>query len=233
MYMIDSIAAVPLFEGLSTEQHTALADIAISRSYQKGQLIFAEGDEGVGFYVVASGRVKVYKISPDGKEQIFHIFGPGEPFGEVAVFTGRPFPAFAEAFAQSDVLFFSRDAFIGLIRNDPTLSLSMLAVLSVRLRKFTKLIEDLSLKEVPSRVAEYLLYMSGKGHDTARIELDITKGQLAGLLGTIPETLSRILSKMNKLKLIKTEGSYITILDPTGLEKIARKGKKLSNISTK
>lgn len=229
MNMIDRIAAVPLFEGLSSEQHKALAGIAIGRSYQKGQLIFAEGDEGIGFYIVISGRVKIYKLSPEGKEQIFHIFGPGEPFGEVAVFTGRPFPAFAEAFSQSDVLFFPRDSFIALIRKDPTLSLSMLAVLSIRLRKFTSLIEDLSLKEVPSRVAAYLLYLRGKGHETDRIKLDMTKGQLASLLGTIPETLSRILSKMNRLRLIKTEGSHITILDPTGLEKIAREGKKLSH----
>jgi CRP-like cAMP-binding protein len=233
MNMIDHIAAVPLFEGLSHEQHTALAGIAISRSYHKGQLIFAEGDEGIGFYVVTSGRVKIFKLSSEGKEQIFHIFGPGEPFGEVAVFTGRPFPAFAEAFSQNDVLFFPRDAFIGLIRNDPTLSLNMLAVLSVRLRKFTSLVEDLSLKEVPSRVAAYLLHLSGKEHDAGHIELDITKGQLASLLGTIPETLSRILSKMNKQQLINIEGSHITIVDPTGLEEIAREGKKLSHMPMK
>jgi CRP/FNR family transcriptional regulator len=101
---------------------------------------------------------------------------------------------------------------------------------TVRLRKFTRLIEDLSLKEVPSRIAAYLLHLSNKKHDTGHIEINITKGQPASLLGTITEILSRILSKMNKQHLVKTKGSHITVVDPMGLEKIAREEKKLSHI---
>jgi CRP/FNR family transcriptional regulator len=226
--LIDLIATVPLFEGLPREQHEQLARIAVNRSYKKGQIIFSEGDEGVGFYVIISGRVKIFKLSPEGKEQILHMMGPGEIFGEVPVFTGQGYPAFAEANSQSSLLFFPRSAFIELIKKDPSLSLNMLAVLSWRLRKFAALVEDLSLKEVPGRLAAYLLYLSRRASDKSDIDLDISKGQLASILGTIPETLSRILGKLGRQGLIISKGSRIRILDRTTLEEIAE-GRKLEN----
>jgi cAMP-binding proteins - catabolite gene activator and regulatory subunit of cAMP-dependent protein kinases len=228
--MLDHIAAIPLFEGLSRGQHEALARIAINRSYRKGQTIFSEGDEGVGFYAIISGRVKIFKLSPEGKEQILHIMGPGEIFGEVPVFAGREYPANAEAHINSSLLFFPRNSFIQLVKKDPSLSLNMLALLSSRLRKFAALIEDLSLKEVPARLAAYLLYLSNRSSNKDEFDLDISKGQLASILGTIPETLSRILSKMGRQALIKSEGSRMRILDRTTLEEIAHKGRKLENI---
>jgi CRP/FNR family transcriptional regulator, dissimilatory nitrate respiration regulator len=228
--MLDHIAAIPLFEGLSRGQHEALARIAINRSYRKGQTIFSEGDEGVGFYAIASGRVKIFKLSPEGKEQILHIMGAGEIFGEVPVFTGREYPANAESHMNSSLLFFPRNSFIELVKKDPSLSLNLLALLSSRLRRFAALIEDLSLKEVPARLAAYLLYLSKRSSNKDEFELDISKGQLASILGTIPETLSRILGKMGRQGLIKSEGSCMKILDRTTLEEIAHTGRKLENI---
>lgn len=109
-----------------------------------------------------------------------------------------------------------------LIQKNPSLALNMLAILSLRLRKFTALIEDLSLKEVPGRLAAYLLYLCETDQGTANLSLDISKGQLSSLLGTIPETLSRILTKMIKADLIRSEGSRrIRILDRAGLEELA------------
>jgi len=225
----DHISAIPLFEGLPKGQHEALARITVNRSYKKGQIVFSEGDDGIGFYAIISGRIKIFKLSPEGKEQILHLFGPREIFGEVPVFTGRGYPAYAEAYTQSSLLFFPKNAFVELIKKDPLLALSMLAVLSTRLRRFTALIEDLSLKEVPGRLAAYLLYMSKKSRDADDVELDISKGQLSSLLGTIPETLSRILGKMTRQGLIRSQGSRINILDRTGLSEIATEGKKLLN----
>ena len=232
MKLTDHIATIPLFEGLSRAQHEDFARIAVNRSYKKEQIIFSEGDEGVGFYVIITGRVKIFKLSPEGKEQILHIMGPGEIFGEVPVFTGQGYPAFAEANSQSSLLFFPRSAFIELIKKDPSLSLNMLAVLSWRLRKFAALVEDLSLKEVPGRLAAYLLYLSRRESGKAEFDLDISKGQLASILGTIPETLSRILGKMGRQGLISSKGSRIRILDRTTLEEIAD-GRKLENIRSK
>lgn len=229
MNSTDHISAIPLFEGLPKGQREALARITMNRSYKKGQIVFSEGDDGIGFYAIISGRIKIFKLSPEGKEQILHIFGPWEIFGEAAVFTGHGYPAYAEANMQSSLLFFPKNAFVELIKKDPSLALSMLAVLSTRLRRFTALIEDLSLKEVPGRLAAYLLYMSKKSRDADDFELDISKGQLASLLGTIPETLSRILGKMTRQGLIRSQGARIRILDRTGLSEIATEGKKLLN----
>jgi len=186
-----------------------------------------EGDAGTGFYVVISGRVKIFKLSAEGKEQILHIFGPGEPFGEVPVFEGRHFPASAEAMAESQLFFFPRTSFVALIKKNPFLALNMLAILSRRLRRFTALIDDLSLKEVPGRLAAYLLYLSEQKRGSAVLELTITKGQLASLLGTIPETLSRILGKMSAQGLIESAGPRIRLLDRQGLENLVDSGGRL------
>jgi CRP/FNR family transcriptional regulator len=227
--MIDvarQLAGIPLFAGLTHTQYEALTRTALRRAYRKGERIFSEGDEGTGFYVVLTGRVKISKVSNDGKEQILHLFGPGEPFGEVSVFTGQGFPADATAAVTSSLLFFPRQAFVAQIRNDPTLALNMLAQLSLRLRHFAGLIEDLSLKEVPGRLAKYLLYLSDRS-EGGGVELDVSKGQLASLLGTIPETLSRILAKFNRQGLIHSRGAKIQLCDRQGLEEIALEGKKL------
>jgi CRP-like cAMP-binding protein len=225
--VIRQIAGMPLFAGLSKAQYEALARICVRRSCRKWERLFSEGDEGIGFYMVVTGRVKIFKVSVEGKEQILHLFGPGESFGEVSVFTGQGFPADAVAAVQTVLLFFPRLAFSALIQKDPTLALNMLAQLSGRLRHFAGLIEDLSLKEVPGRLAKYLLYLSGKNSD-GEVALDVSKGQLASLLGTIPETLSRILAKMNRQGLIRLRGAQILILDRQGLEQIALEGKKLA-----
>ena len=224
--VVKQLAGIPLFAGLSRAQYEALARIGVRRSCRKGERIFSEGDEGTGFYVVVAGRVKIFKVSADGKEQILHLFGPGESFGEVSVFTGQGFPADAVTAAQTTLLFFPRVAFSALIQRDPALALNMLAQLSRRLMQFAGLIEDLSLKEVPGRLAKYLLYLSDKDGEGG-VELDVSKGQLASLLGTIPETLSRILAKMNRRGLIRSRGAQIRIIDRRGLEEIALEGKKL------
>jgi CRP-like cAMP-binding protein len=224
MDLTATIAAIPLFEGLPRPQAEDLAMIVLEQVVRKGQIVFSEGDEGIGFYVVISGRVKVFKLSMDGKEQILHILGPGEPFGEVPVFSGQKFPASAATMEESRLLFFPRDGFIALIRKTPDLALNMLAILSRRLRRFASLIEDLSLKEVPARLSAYLLYLKNVSRGSRDLTLDISKAQLASLLGTIPETLSRILTKMSKQGLIQTDGPRIRILDLEALEDLAEAG---------
>lgn len=220
----DIISAVPLFEGIPEEQLQEIKKIAVNRHYSKGETIFSEGDPGDGFYVIAEGLVKIYKVSSEGKEQILHIFGIGEPFGEVPVFTGQPFPANAESIAKSRLLFFPRADFVELITENPFLALNMLAVLSMRLRQFTVQIENLSLKEVPGRLASYLIFLAEEQGKENSISLSISKNQLASLLGTIPETLSRIFSKMTDMKLIKVEGRNIRLLDRSGLVHLAEHG---------
>jgi CRP/FNR family transcriptional regulator len=225
--LIQKISRIPLFEGLPPDQLKDLAGIALEKSFERGRVVFSEGQSAHGFFIVTSGKVKIFKISPDGKEQILHLFGPGEPFGEVPVFEGRPFPAHAVALADSRFIFFPRNAFVELIKNNPSLALNMLAVLSRRLRRFTVLVDDLSLKEVPGRLAAHLLYLSNQQQEKDDIELEMPKGQLAGLLGTIPETLSRILAKMSKQELIAIDGRFIKIMDRQGLIDLAEGSTRL------
>ena len=219
------IASAPLFGGLPLSQREDIGRIAVDRRYRRGEIIFSEGEPGGGFFIVAVGKVKVYKVSPDGKEQILHIFGPGEPFGEVPVFTGQPFPANAQTLSKARLLFFPRSSFVGLIAANPSLALNMLAVLSLRLREFTLQIENLSLKEVPARLASYLIYLTREQENETRVVLTISKGQLASLLGTIPETLSRIFAKLTMQELIEVTGRDIRLLDRAGLAQLAEFGK--------
>ena len=226
MPILNHIARVPLFEGLPPQQIEDLAMIVTDQVFRKGETIFSEGEDGNGFYVVITGRVKIFKLSAEGKEQILHFFGPGEPFGEVPVFTGQHFPANAEAIEESQVFFFPRRSFVDLVKRNPSLALNMLAVLSKRLRRFAGLIDDLSLKEVPGRLAAYLLYLSSQNQGSKDLELTITKAQLASLLGTIPETLSRILGKLSSQGLIETDGRRIRILDSESLQELAESGRR-------
>jgi CRP/FNR family transcriptional regulator len=229
MKLTDQIAAIPLFQGLSRGEYEDLAMIVVDQVIRRGQTIFEEGDEGSGFYVILSGRVKIFKLSPDGKEQILHILTTGEPFGEVPVFAGEKFPAHAQAMEDSRVFFFPRPAFVDLVKKTPSLALNMLAVLSRRLRKFSSLIEDLSLKEVPGRLAAYLLYLAEGKKGKSEVILEISKNQLASLLGTIPETLSRILAKLTRDGLIKSTGPrQIQLLARKGLEELASGERKLA-----
>jgi CRP/FNR family transcriptional regulator len=220
-----TLAQAPLFAGLPEEQIEAVCKIVVREKFSKGDTVFTDGDTGRGFYIVETGSVKVYKLSLEGKEQIFHIFGPGEPFGEVPVFTGKPFPANAMTIKNSTLLFLPRKDVIDLISQDPSLALNMLAVLSSRLRQFTVQIESLSLKEVPGRLAAHLIWLAQDQEDPSRVTLEISKGQLASLLGTIPETLSRILAKMVARELIEVRGKDILILDHDGLKDLAESGK--------
>lgn len=211
MEKLQTLRECLLFAGLPEAQLHEIAAICREKSCGRGEAVFFEGDEGVGFYLMVEGKVKIYKMSPTGKEQILHIFGPGEPFGEVPVFHGQPFPASAECLSKSKLLFFPRKAFIQLVHDNPAIALKMLAVLSHRLRRFASQIENLSLKEVPARLASYLLYLQEEQYGREIVELEISKGQLASLLGTIPETLSRIFAKMTEEGLIEVSGKKITI----------------------
>jgi len=202
-----------LFEGLQDDQLKRVSEISFQKNYRRGQSIFFEGDEATGFYMVAEGKVKIFKMSLDGREQILHIFGPGEPFGEVPVFHAQPFPANAVTMVQSSLLFFPRKEFVELVCDTPSLALSMLAMLSLRLRRFASQVESLSLKEVPGRLAAHLVYLAEEQGRTDQVVLDIPKGQLASLLGTSPETLSRIFARMSDEGLIQVDGKKIKLLD--------------------
>lgn len=219
------ISAMPLFHKLPGDAHKMLEKILIEREFKRGENIFSEGSDPTGFYIMIKGRVKVYKLSADGKEQILHIVGPKELLGAVSAFAGSPYPAYADAMEKTRAFYFPRKDFLSLIRKEPLVVMNMMANLSMRLQHFTRMIEDLSLKEVPGRLAAYLLYLCEKSACSEIVEIDVSKGQLASLLGTIPETLSRILRKMSEKGILEVNGRKIRLLDKKGLSNIVNGGK--------
>ena len=177
--MKDFLATTQMFRGLPPEQLEVVAEIAIARTYAKKETIFWEGEEGRGFFIIVSGRVKVFKLSADGKEQILHFFETGDHFAEVPAFDGECFPASAAALEKTEVLFFPRETFLQLLETHPSLAINLLSIFARYLRIFAKLIDDLSLKEVPGRLAVYLLELSARNNGVSEIKLTMTKGQLA------------------------------------------------------
>jgi CRP/FNR family transcriptional regulator len=209
-----------LCSGLEKEEVEAIAAIAVSRKLRKGELLFIEGDPAGGFFVLLTGRIRIYKASAEGKEYTIHQIRPGQLFAEAAIFKGDKFPANAMATVDSLVAFFPRGAFANLLRNSPQISLKIIGSLSGFVRDFNRQVEDLSLKEVPARIASFLLNQSEEKNNM-RFSLDIPKSELARRLGTVSETLSRGLGRLKEAGLIKVEKNEIQILDPSGLSSVA------------
>ncbi|NCC24819.1 MAG: Crp/Fnr family transcriptional regulator [Deltaproteobacteria bacterium] len=212
------LAGIKLFSGLEPDQLRALAGVAVRRGFERGETVFHEGDAGAVLYGIVSGLVRIFKTSPMGREHTLHQFGPGEAFAEVVVFSGHPYPATAEVLEDTVLVGIPREGLRRLIGQDPDLALAMLGLLSMRLVGFVVKIEQLSLKEVPARLASHYLVLAG---DESRLRLDMPKNRLATYLGTIPETLSRVQAKLTDAGLVDIDGHGVEILDRQGLEDVA------------
>ncbi|MBC2604728.1 Crp/Fnr family transcriptional regulator [Pelagicoccus albus] len=216
-----ALSRTTLFQGLAQEDLSNLAEICFERVYEKSAVIMSEGQAASGFFIVAEGEVKVYKSNSEGKEKILHLCGPGESFAEVVVFYGKPYPASASAIKRTRLLAIPRDRFVALLEKDTSLSLNMLANLSMKLRRFSSQIEDLALREVPARIASHIVFLSDSQGGKSRVTLRTSKAQLANLLGTTPESLSRTLANMVSRGLIALEGRSVELLDLDGLRDLA------------
>jgi len=219
--LTEFLGQTALLQNLADESLEQVAAIGNRQSFQAGNLLFADGDECHGSFLLLEGQVKVFKYAETGREQIMGMLGPGDYLAGVPAFDGRRYSANATALDALTVLFLPRDPFLALLRRDPTLSFNLLTIFSHHLRRFAQLIETLSLKEVSGRIATYLLLLSHQSGDRAIVELDITKAQLAAFIGTVPETLSRVLQKMGRDGLLKLDGNTITILDFPALKALA------------
>jgi CRP/FNR family transcriptional regulator len=221
----EQLRRCPLFAGLKEDDLKRIRAIASLRQIEKKQVLFSDGEEARGFYVVLSGKVKLFKVSPEGKEQILHIVSAPDAFAEAALFLEGTYPVFAEAMTDCQLLYFPKRDFIQLIAKNPQLSINMIVTLSQYLKRFTLLIEELSLKEVSSRIAKYIIDLSMKsskeGKSLKEVELDLSKTQLALKLGTISETLSRTLAKMKAKRIIDVKKNKIIILNREALEELA------------
>jgi CRP-like cAMP-binding protein len=225
MSLAESLKYVMLFAGLDEKGRESVARLAVERKTPAGRIVIRDGDPADGFYVVLDGKVKVYKLSPDGRQQILHVFGPGQAFAEAAMFAGETFPAFAETLAESRLAFFPRDRFLKGLGENPALAFGLIASLARLCRQLTGLVEQISLTDVTGRLARYLTDLARrKGVDVekgASVRLDIPKGELASQLGTVPETLSRALARLAAADLIAVDGKVITFRKAAKLEALA------------
>jgi CRP/FNR family transcriptional regulator, dissimilatory nitrate respiration regulator len=216
-----------LFSELEEENLAEVAAISAKRVFSKGETLFGEGEIATGFYLLASGSIKLCKVSPDGKEKVLHFVHPYETFAEAAFFGDGKYPAEARALESGVALFFPRQAFMGLLERNPRFSLNLIISLSLLLRRFARQIEELSFAEVPTRLANYLIEIAAKKSTSFQgktyLDLDMKKGELASRLGTASETLSRTFRKLMEEGVLNVEGSRVIIFDMGRLQKIAGK----------
>jgi len=207
-----------LFTSFAEKEIDLLLASTSLKKVGRGEQIFSEGIDATAFFIVVSGKVKIYKLSPDGKEYTLHIHGPGDLVAEAAIFDSMVYPASCLALEDTTLMRVSREGFLNLIRAHPELSLKMMSGYSKRLRQFVAKIEELSLKDIKTRLAGYLIENSSVENGVAVCHLSYSKKELSSLLGTIPETLSRALAFLKQKKLIIEKDNTIIIPDPEKLK---------------
>lgn len=211
-----------MFHGLPQAQLELLSQAAVRRRYEPGQTIARESEKLRSFYVVAQGRVKIFRSSPAGKEQTFFVFGPGEPFCFCRAFSNEGFYANATALTEVTLLVFPGEVLETLAKQEPSLLFNFILILSRRLKEAFALIESLSFKEIPERVAAFVLHETDRNGGDG-FEMSITHRELAKIVGATPEGLSRALRKMVKAGMLEVEGRRFRIRDRAALTMMAQR----------
>lgn len=220
MEILEVLKHIPLFNGLPSQQMEMLAGCAREKSYRTGQAIFLDAQEAKALYLLIWGKVKIYKTSGEGREQTIFVFGPGEPFCLTAL-TDEFSPASAMALEDTRIIYFPADKLEEVARIEPSLLFNLMLVLIRRLKESLVLIESLSLKEIPQRVAAYVLHVLETEGGADTFELGFSQRELAKILGTIPETLSRVFKKMANDGILLVENRTVRVLDCDALRKAA------------
>jgi CRP/FNR family transcriptional regulator len=219
------LTPIPVFRRLAPEDRRRVAAVARLRTYVRGETVFAEGDTPDMFCVVATGRVKVFKTTPAGKDVILELFGAGDPLGAVAVYEGRPYPASAAALEDTTCLLIPRLAFFALLEQHPSLVRGLLAGLTMRMVELTNRVMELSGGRVEPRFARLFLKMS---HEQGRherggvfIPTPLSRQDLADLTATTVETCIRIMSRWGKDGVVRTEKDGFVVLDQKILDSLS------------
>ena len=201
------------FSELDDNELSELADLAVERHFMPGEFIFWDEDNPDWFYIVAEGKVKIFKHSSSGKEFIIAFFGPGEMFGEVAVFENKPYPASAQAVVETRVLGIQRQDLISFLAKRPEVALRIINVLGGRLRDAQGRLRDLAAERVEQRLARTLLMLSAK----LGPNLPFTRQEIADMAGTTIETAIRVMSRLKGRGIIRSVRGQIIILDEAKL----------------
>lgn len=222
--LVNTLRGCKLFTGLPSEDLEHIAEVTVPKSLEKNEYLFRERSPSQGFYIVQRGAVNVHRVTASGKEQVIHIFRTGDSFAEIAVASPAGYPADARAVEPTQVLLVQKDGFLALLKRQPELALRMLGSMSSHLRVLVGQIEDLTVKDVETRLANWLMKRcpDARSEGAVKIELTIPKRILAAELGTVSETFSRTLAKFREQKLLAVKGKVITVLSPARLGALLR-----------
>jgi CRP-like cAMP-binding protein len=224
--VLDALRSASLYRGLSDEDRHRLADVSLVRSWDKGETVFREGDPSDFLLTVVSGRVKVVKMQPSGKEVILEIFGPGDPVGAVVAYEGRPFPASAVALERTTCLLVRRGPFFGLLEKHPTLVRGLLSTFTRRIVELAQRISEVTGARVETRFAHLFLKLADRmgrpRGDSVFVPMALSRQELADLTGTTVETCIRVMSRWGKDGLVETEKDGFLLVDRAALEALSR-----------
>jgi CRP-like cAMP-binding protein len=220
------LRVTPVFSRLSPEDRRKVAAVSSVREYPKGETLFEQESPSDAFYAIARGRVKIFKMMPSGKDVILEVFGPGDPLGAVATYTGRPFPASAVALEDTTCVLVPRPAFFTLLEQHPTLVRGLLLGLTTRLVELTNRIAELTGGRIEPRFARLFLKLAtDMGRPDPRgifVPLPLSRQELADMTGTTIETCIRIMSRWGKDEIVRTEKDGFIVADRPALEALAR-----------
>jgi CRP/FNR family transcriptional regulator len=223
--LVNTLRGCRLFSGLPLPDLETIAGITVTKSLEKGDYLFHEGESSEGFYIVQRGAINVHRVNAAGKEQVIHVFRAGESFAEATVASAGGYPADARALEPTQILLVSRSGFLALVGRQPELALRMLSSMSIHLRTLVGQLEDMTLKDVETRLANWLVKRcpNPEGRTPVTIELTVTKRVLAAELGTVSETFSRTLAKLREQKLLAVHAKTMTVLSPAALTALLRR----------
>ena len=225
MAVVNTLRSCQLFTGLPQPDLQNIANVSTLKSLEKGEYLFHEGDAASGFYVIQRGAVNVHRVTATGKEQIIHVFRTGDSFAEVALASATGYPADARTLEDTQILLVQKAGILALLKRQPELALRMLGSMSSHLRVLVGQIEDLTVKDVETRLANWLVKRcpNPQSETPMKIELTVAKRVLAAELGTVGETFSRTLAKFREQKLLTVKGKTITVLSPAKLSALLRR----------
>ena len=212
-----------LFRGLPEAAVLRLAALATRRSYDKGEIVFAQGEQGDALYGVASGRVRISATGTGGQEVFLNIMEPGDTFGEIAVMDGLPRTAGATALDQATLIVIKRQDFLRLLEHEPQLAIHLLKLLCERLRWTSELVEESAFLTGPARLAKRLLILAslhGRAVEVGKLELRISQAELARFLGISRQIVNQHLSDWRKHAWVELGRSRIVIRNAEALRRV-------------
>src|SRR6266542_5979319 len=219
------LRTTPIFSRLSPADRQTIAAVSTVRNFARGETIFEQDSPSEAFYAITSGRVKIFKLMPNGKDLILEVFGPGDPLGAVAAYMGRPFPASASALEDTTCVVIPRPAFFSLLEQNPSLVRGLMLGLTTRLVELTNRLAELTGGRIEPRFARLFLKLGSQmGHPDRGgtfVPLALSRQELADMTGTTIETCIRIMSRWNKDDVVRTEKDGFVVLDRAELDKIA------------